>query len=373
MPTNYWLKFGNTAIGFNGSGVQYTHVEQPGQLVISLNGIGTGFDTTKNFNVLVTFGSAISYTVNGIPVPTPSATCILTLHAGQVSIVGNIPFGTTFVISETVTDEGYELQSITVPSGTMTDGGIIHSVVNNVYHAPGTLTLTKVVSGTGFDSSKQFEIVTTFGRAISYTVDGTPVATPSATYTAYLAHNQSVVIGNIPSGVTYSVAETPLSQQDIDLGYSNGSVVGDSGTMTDAGSLSATANNSYSMPFSPTVWFTTSNMSQYCSANFYESDGATPWSTNYSVSGTIYTGTGVSNISNGGRLRIANAALGSHIVKVSSNASTTYVYEETGGGSMVLLGSSSISVSLKLIGVTWYYGSRQIPDTSRIRVRTTPA
>lgn len=256
MPTNYWLKFGNTPLGYNGSGVQFTHVEQPGQLVISLNGIGTGFDTAKNFNVLVTFGSAISYTVDGTPVATPSATCTLTLHAGQVSVVGNIPFGTTFVISETVTDEGYELQSITVPSGTMTDGGTIQSVVNNVYHAPGTLTLTKVVSGTGFDASKQFEIVATFGRAISYTVNGTPVSSPTTTYTAHLAHNQSVVLGNIPSGVSYNVVETPLSQQDRDAGYSNGLVVGGSGTMTDAGNLSATANNSYVKPPSASLTIT---------------------------------------------------------------------------------------------------------------------
>lgn len=137
MPTSYWLKFGNTPLGYNGSGVQFTHVEQPGTLTVSLAGTGTGFDTAKNFNVLVTFGSAISYTVDGTPVATPSATCTLTLHAGQVSVVGNIPFGTTFTISEAISDYdnymGYSLQSITVTSGTMTDGGIIHSVVNNVY------------------------------------------------------------------------------------------------------------------------------------------------------------------------------------------------------------------------------------------------
>ena len=132
MPTNYWLKFGNTPLGYNGSGVQFTHVEQPGTLTVSLVGTGTGFDTAKNFNVLVTFGSAISYTVDGTPVATPSATCTLTLHAGQSSVIGNIPFGTTYTISENVTDEGYELVSITNSSGTMTDGGAFSSVVTNL-------------------------------------------------------------------------------------------------------------------------------------------------------------------------------------------------------------------------------------------------
>lgn len=246
MPTNYWLKFGNTPLGYNGSGVQYTHVEQPGQLVISLNGIGTGFDTAKNFNVLVTFGSAISYTVDGTPVATPSATCTLTLHAGQVSVVGNIPFGTTFVISETVTDEGYELQSITVPSGTMTDGGTIHSVVNNVYHAPGTLTVGVSMSGSGYDPTKTFGFVVTFGRAISYSVNGTPVSSPTNTYSGSLASGGSVVLGNIPSGVSYSVVEQAISDYDSYMGYSNGSVTGGSGVMTDGGSVSATAAYTYS-------------------------------------------------------------------------------------------------------------------------------
>ena len=136
---------------------------------------------TKNFNVLVTFGSAISYTVDGTPVATPSATCTLTLHAGQSSVIGNIPFGTTYTISENVTDEGYELGSITNPSGTMTDGGTIQSIVNNVYYPPGTITVTNAVTigGSGFDTTKLFGVTITFDRAVSYTVDGTPVSTPS--------------------------------------------------------------------------------------------------------------------------------------------------------------------------------------------------
>ena len=276
MPTNYWLKFGNTPLGYNGSGVQFTHVEQPGTLTVSLTGTGTGFDNAKNFNVLVTFGSAISYTVDGTPVATPSATCTLTLHAGQSSVIGNIPFGTTYAISENVTDEGYALVSITNSSGTMTDGGSLSSVVTNVYHAPGTLTLTKVVSGTGFDASKQFTIVATFGRAISYTVNGTPVSSPSNTYTAHLAHNQSVVLGNIPSGVSYSIVESAISDYDTYMGYSKGTITHASGTMSDGGSISAVASNSYSYGLgSVSVQFDRSPNSeiQFASAGYITLDG----------------------------------------------------------------------------------------------------
>lgn len=250
MPTSYWLKFGNTPLGYNGSGVQFTHVEQPGTLTVSLVGTGTGFDTTKNFNVLVTFGSAISYTVDGIPVATPSDTCVLTLHAGQSSVIGNIPFGTTFVISETITDEGYELQSITVPSGTMTDGGAIQSVVNNVYYAPGTITVTNSVTigGSGFDNTKLFGVTITFDRAVSYTVDGTPVSTPSSTCSLLLANEQSSVVGNIPYNTAYTISEVPMTSAEISAGYTNGIVTNASGTMPSSGTISSTANYIYEQP-----------------------------------------------------------------------------------------------------------------------------
>lgn len=245
MPTNYWLKFGNTPLGYNGSGVQFTHVEQPGTLTVSLVGTGTYFDPTKNFSILVNFGEAISYTVDGTPVATPSATCTLTLHAGQSSVIGNIPFGTTYSISETISDEGYELDSITNSSGTMTDGGAISSVVTNSYHVPATLTITLNGTGTGFSTTKTFNVLVTFGSAISYSVNGTTISTPSDNYTASLKKGQSVILGKIPAGTTYVVTEQAISSADYNAGYSNGSVTNGSGTMTEGANVSAVANYTY--------------------------------------------------------------------------------------------------------------------------------
>lgn len=262
MPTSYWLKFGNTPLGYNGSGVQFTHIEQPGSLTVSLVGTGTGFDTTKQFSIVVTFGSAISYSVDGVPVQSPSATCTLSLHAGQSSVIGNIPFGTTYTITETVSDEGYELGSITNASGTMTDAGSLSSVVTNVYHAPGQLTVGVSLSGSDYDPTKAFAFVVTFGRAISYSVNGTPVSSPTNTYSGSIANGGSVVLGNIPSGVSYSVVESPLSQQDINDGYSTGTVTNGSGTMTDAGSIMATANYAYvEPPYSNVIYLWNMNSS----------------------------------------------------------------------------------------------------------------
>lgn len=257
MPTNYWLKFGNTPLGYNGSGVQFTHIEQPGTLTVSLVGTGTGFDNTKNFNVLVTFGSAISYTVDGTPVATPSATCTLTLKAGQSSVIGNIPFGTTYNVTESPLsqqdiDDGYSNGSVTGGSGTMTDAGALSANASIVYVArvPGTITVTNSVSigGSGFDSTKQFGIVLIFSKAITYTVNGTPVSSPSTTCNLSLVNGQSAVIGNIPYKTGYTIAETAMSAAEVAAGYTNGVVTNSSGTMADGGSVSSTANYTYEEP-----------------------------------------------------------------------------------------------------------------------------
>ena len=137
MPTNYWLKFGNSACVFNGKGVQFTHVEQPGSLTVTLNGTGTGFDPDKVFTVNVAFGSAISYTVDGVPVQSPSASYSASLKSGESVVLGNIPFGTTYSITETIAPAdaayGYSTGTVTNGSGTMTDAGAITATANYTY------------------------------------------------------------------------------------------------------------------------------------------------------------------------------------------------------------------------------------------------
>lgn len=148
MPINYWLKFGDTPLGYGSGGLSFTHVEQPGTLTVSLVGTGSGFDNTKTFDVLVTFGSAIAYTVDGTPVATPSATCTLSLHSGQSRIVGNIPSGTTYSVTEQPLSQqdleaGYSTGSVSGGTGTMTDAGAYTAVAGYTWesHEPAVRTL----------------------------------------------------------------------------------------------------------------------------------------------------------------------------------------------------------------------------------------
>lgn len=145
MPTNYWLKFGNTPLGYNGSGVQYTHVEQPGSITVtnSVTVGGSGFDPTKLFGVTITFGEPISYVVDGVPVLTPSSTCSLYLADGQSSVVSNIPYNTTYTISEVPMtpaeiSAGYTNGTVTGSSGIMSDSGDIRSTATYIYEEPNT-------------------------------------------------------------------------------------------------------------------------------------------------------------------------------------------------------------------------------------------
>lgn len=130
----------------------------------------------------------------------------------------------------------------------------------------GSLTITKTVSGVGFDPAKTFEIVVTFGKAITYKVNGTAILTPSNVYVANLASGQSVTLSEIPEGTTYNVAETPLSQADIEAGYLIDRIENESGTIL-INPIESIAHNAIGVP-AKTARFQFSNLSYDPSQNF---------------------------------------------------------------------------------------------------------
>lgn len=109
----------------------------------------------------------------------------------------------------------------------------------------GSLTISKTVSGTGFDPTKSFELQVVFSAPVTYN------GTTSTTHTIRLAHGQSVTIPNIAAGTTYAVTES-LSPADVAAGYSLGSITGDTGTFVGEGdSHTAAATNTYSEVLQP--------------------------------------------------------------------------------------------------------------------------
>lgn len=125
----------------------------------------------------------------------------------------------------------------------------------------GALTITKTVTGTGFDASRTFAITITFDKAVSFKADGVSVG-PVSSYTMHLHHNQSCALTEIPELTQYEVTEE-LTAEDISLGYDDGPVVGGAGTIKEGQPKSCSIGNTYDQYYvvgAKTVRFQFSNL-----------------------------------------------------------------------------------------------------------------
>ena len=219
-------------------------------MTITLSGSGTGFDPDKAFTVNVAFGSAISYTVDGVPVQAPSASYTASLKSGESVVLGNIPFGTTYSVTEqalpsTDIEDGYSTGAVVGGSGTMTDAGAPTATAAYSYSAPAQLTVQVAVSGSGYNPGRAFPFTVEFSSPVRYYVNGTPISEASTTYSGALLPGQSVVLGKIPAGITYSVTEGSVPSA---YGYSNASVTNGSGTFSPGDAITAVATYAYTAP-----------------------------------------------------------------------------------------------------------------------------
>ena len=125
----------------------------------------------------------------------------------------------------------------------------------------GALTITKTVTGTGFDASRTFAITITFDKAVSFKVDGVSVG-PVSSYTMHLHHSQSCALTEIPELTQYEVTEE-LTAEDISLGYDDGPVVGGTGVIREGQPKACSIANTYDQYYvvgAKTVRFQFSNL-----------------------------------------------------------------------------------------------------------------
>ena len=127
MPTTYWLKFGNTPLGYNGKALKRTYAP-PGSLSVTCNTSvsGAGFDTTKQFGCTVTFNAVVPYTLDGVA-QTPASSVHLLLTKDQTAVLGGIPAGTTYSIAEDALPQsdqglGYFNGAVAGAAGTIGEG-----------------------------------------------------------------------------------------------------------------------------------------------------------------------------------------------------------------------------------------------------------
>ena len=223
-----------------------TYEKKVGSLVITKSMTGDGYDEDKTFEITVTFGEAIKYSVGtGSPISTASSTYVANLKAGASVTLNNIPVGTSYTVEETALSAadqtaGYGTDGITYSNTatikkieaetTGTTGKTDTVSVNNTYSAPVTpkakLTVKKVetgdVDGSGKPSSYSF-YVKSGSDYVQDATSGTLASTKPATpFTVAVSNTDTdgVVISGLELGKTYIVEEVAVNDEDLNPGFS---------------------------------------------------------------------------------------------------------------------------------------------------------
>ena len=156
------------------------------------------------------------------------------------------------------------------------------NALKSTYVPPGGLSITcnASISGSGFDTTKQFGCTVTFNAVVPYTLDGV-AQTPASSVHLFLVKDQVVVLGNLPAGTTYSITEDPISPADQELGYSNGAVTGATGTIAEDTTSAAALGYAYVDPIASlpkrTIRFEFTNSSYDPSVSFISGDQTYRW------------------------------------------------------------------------------------------------
>lgn len=120
-----------------------------------------------------------------------------------------------------------------IDGNTISYGGFLLRELGN-----GSLTISKTVSGSGFDPAKTFEITVVFSAPVTYN------GTTSTTHTFNLANGQSVTITGIPELTEYTVSEN-VSAADMAMGYSLSEITNGEGVIPYESVASASVANTY--------------------------------------------------------------------------------------------------------------------------------
>lgn len=120
-----------------------------------------------------------------------------------------------------------------IGGNTISYGGFLLRELGN-----GSLTISKSVSGSGFDPAKTFEITVVFSAPVTYN------GTTSTTHTFNLAHGQSVTITGIPELTDYTISEH-ISAADRARGYSLSEITNGEGVIPYESVASASVANTY--------------------------------------------------------------------------------------------------------------------------------
>ncbi len=247
--------------------VSFTNTRKVGDLTVTKTEKGNGFEdgypnTQDSYDITVTLtpptGVTLVGSVNGAALPADGAVAngvwskTFQLKHGESIEFTDLPAGTTYTVSEAdYTHLGYEEAVISQANGAIPGEAGANSVAVTVTNErnTGSLSVEKIVEGTGAQTEKEF----TFTLQLTHsdgvklkgkypaTINGTDTtvsvdATGKATFT--LKDGETITIKGIPDGTTYEVTEGDYTAD----GYTV-EKTGEEGTIADGTTAEATFTN----------------------------------------------------------------------------------------------------------------------------------
>ncbi len=184
-----------------------------GTLTITKQVSGETADESKDFEFTIVFsdGETYDYTIDGGPAQSLTGTGVLVLKHGQTAVFENLPAGVAYTVTESdYTADGYTTL-VGSYAGVTTNAAIRLPFVNHKASGndPGSLALSKTVTGADIDPEKPFRFIIAFSNGVSYpySIDGGQAQSLDGDNSLTLTQGQTAIFENRPAGITYTVTE----------------------------------------------------------------------------------------------------------------------------------------------------------------------
>ncbi len=171
----------------------------------------------------------------------------ISLSRGQSITITGLPKDTSYTVTEKdYSANGYSTVS-TGSSGIITSGEEQTASFTNTKIMPGSLTISKTVTGSGADIKKKFDFTVTFHSNGTYPYTGNGVAdgTIKSGDKISLADGESITITGLPDGTEYQVTESSYSPERYTADQT-----GETGTIRTLETSTAAFTNTYRRPAS---------------------------------------------------------------------------------------------------------------------------
>lgn len=220
-------------------------VNPVGELTVRKTVTGEGANLDKSFTFKVTLNNKLNGSYGNMTFSEGVST--FSLKNNQSMTARNLPVGTTYSVIEVEENQNHYETTKTNENGSIKEGNTEVSFVNNYVMPRGNLTIKKVVSGSGADINKTFNITVTLSdTSISGQYGDVNFTKGVAIFT--IKNDETKNINNLPAEITYTVEETEANQNGyitiFDNGNGNKNSLKATGTITESTTKNVVITNS---------------------------------------------------------------------------------------------------------------------------------